>query len=47
MKCKHGDLATIIQDFDGCEGNLVVIVRVIDSAIEHEATTMPCLQVKP
>lgn len=47
MRCKHGDLAIIIQDFDGCEGNLGVIVKVIGPAIKHEATTMPCWQIKP
>ena len=47
MRCKHGDLAIIIQDFDGCEGNLGVIVRVIGPAINHEATIMPCWQIKP
>ena len=47
MRCKHGDLAIIIQDFNGCEGNLGVIVRVIGPSIKHEATTMPCWQIKP
>jgi hypothetical protein len=47
MKCKHGDLAIIIQDFKGCEGNLGVIVRVIGPAIKHPATSMPCWEIKP
>ena len=47
MRCKHGDLAIIIQDFEGCEGNLGVIVRVIGPAINHPATTMACWQIKP
>ena len=29
MQCKHGDLAIIVDDFDGCKGNIGLIVRVI------------------
>ncbi len=47
MRCKHGDLAIIVQDFDGCEGNIGVIVTVIGPAINHPATTMTCWQIRP
>jgi hypothetical protein len=47
MRCKDGDLAIIVQDFEGCEGNLGVIVRVIGPATSHPATTMVCWQIKP
>ena len=26
MRCKHGDLAIIVDDFDGCKGNVGLIV---------------------
>ena len=29
MKCKHGDLAIIVDDFEGCKGNIGLIVRVV------------------
>jgi hypothetical protein len=29
MQCKHGDLAIIVDDFEGCKGNIGLIVRVI------------------
>jgi hypothetical protein len=47
MRCKHGDLAIIVQDFGGCERNIGVIVRVIGPAINHPETPMPCWQIKP
>jgi hypothetical protein len=47
MRCKDGDLAIIVQDFEGCEGNLGVIVRVIGPATTHPATTMVCWQINP
>ena len=30
-RCKKGDLAFVCRDFDGCEGNLGKIVRVVSS----------------
>lgn len=29
MQCKHGDLVIIVDDFEGCKGNIGLIVRVI------------------
>ncbi len=29
MKCKHGDLAIIVNDFDGCKANFGLLVRLI------------------
>jgi hypothetical protein len=31
-RCKEGDLAFVIRDFDGCEGNLGKIVQVLGGA---------------
>jgi hypothetical protein len=45
MKCKHGDLAIIVDDFDGCKGNIGLIVRVIGPA--EVVMDMPCWQVIP
>ena len=47
MRCKHGDLAIIIQDFEGCEGNLGVIVRVIGPPIKHPDSPHLCWQIMP
>jgi hypothetical protein len=32
MKCKHGDLAIIVDDFEGYKGNIGLLVRVIGPA---------------
>ena len=32
MQCKHGDLAIIVDDFDGCKGNIGLIVKLIGPA---------------
>jgi len=45
MKCKHGDLAIIVDDFVGCEGNIGLIVRVIGPA--KIVNCMHCWQVVP
>jgi len=45
MKCKHGDLAIIVNDFEGCKGNIGLIVRVIGLA--EAVMEMTCLRVIP
>ena len=45
MKCKHGDLAIIVDDFDGCTGNIGLLVRVIGPA--EVIMEMACWQVIP
>jgi hypothetical protein len=45
MKCKHGDLAIIVDDFDGCKGNIGLLVRVIGPA--EIIMEMSCWQVIP
>jgi len=47
MRCKQGDLAIIFQDFDGCEGYLGLIVKVVGSARAHPDTEMICWYVAP
>jgi len=47
MRCKDGDLAVIVQDFEGCEGNLGVIVQVVGPARYPRGTTLICWQIKP
>ena len=32
MQCKQGDLAIIVDDFDGCKGNIGLIVKLIGPA---------------
>ena len=32
MRCKQGDLAIIVDDFDGCKGNIGLIVKLIGPA---------------
>jgi hypothetical protein len=45
MQCKHGDLAIIVDDFDGCKGNIGLLVRVIGPA--EIIMEMVCWQVIP
>ena len=45
MRCKHGDLAIIVDDFDGCKGNIGLIVRVIGPA--EIVLEMACWQIIP
>ncbi len=45
MKCKHGDLAIIVDDFDGCKGNIGLLVRVIGPT--EIIMEMACWQVIP
>jgi hypothetical protein len=45
MKCKHGDLAIIVNDFEGCKGNIGLLVRVIGPA--EVIMEMNCWQVIP
>jgi hypothetical protein len=45
MKCKHGDLAIIVNDFEGCKGNIGLLVRVIGPA--EIIMEMVCWQVIP
>ena len=45
MKCKHGDLAIIVNDFEGCKGNIGLLVRVIGPA--EVIMEMNCLRVIP
>ena len=40
MKFKHGDLAIIVDDFEGCKGNIGLLVRVIGPA--EVAMDMTC-----
>jgi len=47
MRCKHGDLAVVVNDFEGCEGNLGVIVEVIGPPENHPETPLICWQVVP
>jgi hypothetical protein len=47
MRCKHGDLAIIVKDFEGCEGNLGLIVKVVGPAEHHPDTELICWQVIP
>ena len=42
MRCKHGDLAIIVKDFEGCEGNLGLIVKVVGPAEHHPDTELIC-----
>ena len=45
MQCKQGDLAIIVDDFDGCKGNIGLIVRVIGPA--EIVLEMVCWQIIP
>jgi hypothetical protein len=45
MNCKHGDLSIIVDDFEGCKGNIGLLVRVIGPA--EIVMDMPCWQVIP
>ena len=45
MKCKHGDLAIIVDDFEGCKGNIGLLVRVIGPA--EVVMNMNCQQLIP
>jgi hypothetical protein len=45
MKCKHGDLAIIVDDIEGCKGNIGLLVRVIGPA--ETIMEMACWQVIP
>ena len=45
MQCKQGDLAIIVDDFDGCKGNIGLIVRVIGPA--EIVLEMTCWQIIP
>ena len=45
MQCKHGDLAIIVDDFDGCKGNIGLIVRV--KGPTEVAVEMVCWQITP
>lgn len=47
MRCKHGDLAIIVHDFHGCEGNIGVIVKVVGPPESHPATEHICWVIKP
>lgn len=47
MRCKHGDLAIIVHDFLGCEGNIGVIVQVVGPPESHPATENICWGIKP
>ena len=47
MRCKHGDLAIIVQDFPGCEGNLGILVEVIGPPTSHPDTELICWIIKP
>ena len=45
LRCKDGDLAIIVDDFDGCKGNIGLIVRVIGPA--EIVLEMTCWQIIP
>ena len=45
MRCKHGDLAISVDDFDSCKGNIGLIVRVIGPA--EIRLEMTCWQIIP
>lgn len=47
MRCKHGDLAVIIHDFDGCKGNLGILVEVIGPPTSHPDTEHTVWLIKP
>ena len=47
MRCKHGDLAIIVGDFPGCEGNLGIIVKVIGPPELHHPVQMVCWSIYP
>ena len=47
MRCKHGDLAVIVQDFPGCDGNLGVIVEVIGPPESHPDCELLCWLIRP
>jgi hypothetical protein len=43
MKCKHGDLAIIVDEFEGCKGNIGLLVRLTGPA--DTIMEMACWQV--
>ena len=47
MRCKDGDLAIIVQDFPGCEGNLGVLVEVVGPPTSHPDTEHTVWLIKP
>ena len=47
MRFKHGDLAVIVQDFVGCEGNLGIIVQVFGPPTKHPDCEHLCWQIMP
>lgn len=47
MRCKEGDLAIIVNEFEGCEGNLGVIVKLVGPAEKHSQVSMICWPIHP
>ena len=47
MQCKHGDLAIIVDDFDGCKGNVGLKVSVVVKLIGPAAIMVMIGQIIP
>jgi len=47
LRCKDGDLAVVVGDFPGCEGNIGRIVQVKGPARTPRQYPLPCWRIKP
>ena len=47
LRCKDGDLAIVVREFPGCEGNIGRIVRVRFPVKISDRCALPCWVVKP
>jgi len=47
LRCKDGDLAVVVGDFPGCEGNIGRIVQVKGPVRTPKQYPLPCWRIKP
>ncbi len=47
LRCKDGDLAVVVGDFPGCEGNIGRIVQVKGPVRTPRQYPLPCWRIKP
>ena len=47
LRCKDGDLAVVVGDFPGCEGNIGRLVQVKGPVRTPRQYPLPCWRIKP
>jgi len=47
LRCRDGDLAVVVGDFPGCEGNIGRIVQVKGPVRTPKQYPLPCWRIKP